>query len=96
MTSNGCVLNLTQCLVSQERSLKPHAAAGWYEMPCIQTGSSAFAQVALQFPDKLLADAITVAKELRLLTGRRVFILGDTTYGRCGRPLALVMVHGEL
>jgi diphthamide biosynthesis enzyme Dph1/Dph2-like protein len=40
-------------------------------------------QIALQFPDRLLADAVTVANELRQLTEQRVFILGDTTYGRC-------------
>jgi aspartate carbamoyltransferase catalytic subunit len=39
-------------------------------------------QVALQFPDRLLADSVLVANELRRLTSSRVFILGDTTYGR--------------
>ena len=42
-----------------------------------------FERVALQFPDHLLGDSVCVAAALRERTGARVFILGDTTYGRC-------------
>ena len=40
-------------------------------------------QVALQFPDQLLGDAGAVAARLEEATGSKMFILGDTAYGRC-------------
>ena len=41
-------------------------------------------QVALQFPDSLLVDAPSVAREIEhRLPDASVFILGDTSYGRC-------------
>lgn len=40
-------------------------------------------QVALQFPDQLLGDAGAVAARLEeVITGSKMFILGDTAYGR--------------
>lgn len=39
-------------------------------------------QVALQFPDELLADAAAVAARMEAATGAEMYILGDTTYGR--------------
>uniref|UniRef100_A0A8C0KXV8 Diphthamide biosynthesis 2 n=1 Tax=Canis lupus dingo TaxID=286419 RepID=A0A8C0KXV8_CANLU len=39
-------------------------------------------QVALQFPDQLLGDAGAVAARLEGTTGSKMFILGDTAYGR--------------
>ena len=39
-------------------------------------------QVALQFPDQLLGDAGAVAARLEEVTGSKMFILGDTAYGR--------------
>jgi hypothetical protein len=44
-------------------------------------------QVALQFPDQLLGDAGAVAARLEETTGSKMFILGDTAYGRCERGL---------
>ena len=38
-------------------------------------------QVALQFPDSMLADAVFVTKELNLKTNARMFLLADTSYG---------------
>lgn len=43
-----------------------------------------YSQVALQFPDRLLGDARAVATRLEEATGSKMFILGDTAYGRCG------------
>ncbi|XP_004614340.1 2-(3-amino-3-carboxypropyl)histidine synthase subunit 2 [Sorex araneus] len=40
-------------------------------------------RVALQFPDQLLGDAGAVAARLEEITGSKMFILGDTTYGSC-------------
>lgn len=39
--------------------------------------------MALQFPDQLLGDAGAVAARLEEATGSKMFILGDTAYGRC-------------
>jgi diphthamide biosynthesis enzyme Dph1/Dph2-like protein len=41
-------------------------------------------KVALQFPDDLMKDAVSVTTRLETLlpTGYTVFILGDTSYGR--------------
>lgn len=44
-------------------------------------------QVALQFPDQLLGDAGLVAARLEETTGSKMFILGDTAYGRCEAEL---------
>lgn len=48
-------------------------------------------QVALQFPDELLADAAAVAARMEAATAAEMYVLGDTTYGRSvrgrgGRP----------
>ncbi|XP_007951259.1 2-(3-amino-3-carboxypropyl)histidine synthase subunit 2 [Orycteropus afer afer] len=40
-------------------------------------------RVALQFPDGLLGDAGAVAARLEEVTGSKMFILGDTSYGSC-------------
>ncbi|NXG57152.1 DPH2 synthase, partial [Hemiprocne comata] len=40
-------------------------------------------QVALQFPDELLADAAVVAARMETATGAEMYVLGDTTYGSC-------------
>ncbi|KFO64556.1 Diphthamide biosynthesis protein 2, partial [Corvus brachyrhynchos] len=40
-------------------------------------------QVALQFPDELLADAVEVAARMEAATGAEMYVLGDTTYGSC-------------
>lgn len=39
-------------------------------------------QVALQFPDDLLVDSIAIVAEIERNTDAKVFILGDTSYGR--------------
>lgn len=39
-------------------------------------------QVALQFPDELLPDAVRVSTEIENETKAKTFILGDTSYGR--------------
>lgn len=39
-------------------------------------------QVALQFPDELLADSAAVAAKMEEATGSKMYILGDTSYGR--------------
>ncbi|XP_030062443.1 2-(3-amino-3-carboxypropyl)histidine synthase subunit 2 [Microcaecilia unicolor] len=40
-------------------------------------------KVALQFPDELLVDSVTVATKLEKASGTKVYILGDTSYGSC-------------
>jgi hypothetical protein len=40
-------------------------------------------QVALQLPDELLENATAMVRDLEKRTGRSVFVLGDTSYGRC-------------
>jgi len=45
-------------------------------------------RVALQFPDQLLGDAGAVAARLEGTTGSKMFILGDTAYGRLSLPRA--------
>ncbi|RUP08841.1 hypothetical protein BC936DRAFT_140111 [Jimgerdemannia flammicorona] len=42
-----------------------------------------YEKIALQFPDELLADSTAVASLLRDRTGKRVYILADTSYGSC-------------
>ncbi|XP_054240412.1 2-(3-amino-3-carboxypropyl)histidine synthase subunit 2 [Indicator indicator] len=42
-----------------------------------------FRKIALQFPDELLADAVSVATGMEAATGAEVYVLGDTTYGSC-------------
>lgn len=42
-----------------------------------------YKKIALQFPDELLADAATVAEQLREKTQKEIFILADTSYGSC-------------
>lgn len=39
-------------------------------------------QVALQFPDELLSDAVKISAEIEKETKAKTFILGDTSYGR--------------
>jgi diphthamide biosynthesis enzyme Dph1/Dph2-like protein len=39
-------------------------------------------QVALQFPDELLGDAVAVVEALRGMTNAMCFVLADTSYGR--------------
>ena len=43
---------------------------------------SPWLQVALQFPDHLLVDSVAVAAILERESGKAVYILGDTSYGR--------------
>ncbi|XP_055931423.1 2-(3-amino-3-carboxypropyl)histidine synthase subunit 2-like [Argiope bruennichi] len=42
-----------------------------------------FSKIALQFPDSMLGDAMTVSLTLGEMTGKQVFVLGDTSYGSC-------------
>lgn len=42
-----------------------------------------FSKVALQFPDNLLSDAMTVALKLGEIISGQVFVLGDTSFGSC-------------
>uniref|UniRef100_A0A8C8RZS4 2-(3-amino-3-carboxypropyl)histidine synthase subunit 2 n=1 Tax=Pelusios castaneus TaxID=367368 RepID=A0A8C8RZS4_9SAUR len=42
-----------------------------------------FRRVALQFPDELLADSAAVAARMEAVTGTKMYILGDTSYGSC-------------
>jgi len=39
-------------------------------------------QIALQFPDSLLVDSASVASLIEKNTGKKVFVLADTSYGR--------------
>ena len=39
-------------------------------------------QIALQFPDSLLMDSAAVASLIEKNTGKKVFVLADTSYGR--------------
>ena len=41
-----------------------------------------FSQIALQFPDSLLVDSTAVASLIEKNTGKKVFVLADTSYGR--------------
>ncbi|KAG8199372.1 hypothetical protein JTE90_011832 [Oedothorax gibbosus] len=51
---------------------------------CIEwINSNNFSKVALQFPDGMLNDATSVALKLGDLTGKQMFVLGDTSYGSC-------------
>ncbi|PFX33545.1 2-(3-amino-3-carboxypropyl)histidine synthase subunit 2-like [Stylophora pistillata] len=45
--------------------------------------SHGFHKIALQFPDSLLTDSAAVASLIEKLTGKRVFVLADTSYGSC-------------
>ncbi|KAM8930108.1 2-(3-amino-3-carboxypropyl)histidine synthase subunit 2 [Pelodytes ibericus] len=40
-------------------------------------------RVALQFPDELLVDSVSVAQKLEAATNAKTYILGDTSYGSC-------------
>ncbi|CAK6951984.1 -(3-amino-3-carboxypropyl)histidine synthase subunit 2 [Scomber scombrus] len=42
-----------------------------------------FQKVALQFPDELLVDSISIVAEIERITDAKLFILGDTSYGSC-------------
>ncbi|GBM81031.1 2-(3-amino-3-carboxypropyl)histidine synthase subunit 2 [Araneus ventricosus] len=42
-----------------------------------------FSKIALQFPDSMLGDAMTVSLKLGEMTEKQVFVLGDTSYGSC-------------
>ncbi|XP_029181638.2 2-(3-amino-3-carboxypropyl)histidine synthase subunit 2-like [Acropora millepora] len=42
-----------------------------------------FQKIALQFPDMLLVDSAAVASMLERDTGKKVFVLADTSYGSC-------------
>ncbi|KAL8178823.1 UNVERIFIED_CONTAM: hypothetical protein K2H54_056835 [Gekko kuhli] len=42
-----------------------------------------FTKVALQFPDELLSDSATIAAKMEEMTGSKMYILGDTSYGSC-------------
>lgn len=42
-----------------------------------------FQKVALQFPDELLVDSVTIAEEIERIILVKPFILGDTSYGSC-------------
>lgn len=53
------------------------------ERPFLERFHGFCLQVALQFPDQLLGDAAVVAARLEETTGSKMFILGDTAYGRC-------------
>ncbi|GIY90405.1 2-(3-amino-3-carboxypropyl)histidine synthase subunit 2 [Caerostris extrusa] len=39
--------------------------------------------VALQFPDSLLGDAVVVTQILEDISGKQIFVLGDTSFGSC-------------
>ena len=39
-------------------------------------------QIALQFPDSLLTDSAAVSSLIEKFTGKKVFVLADTSYGR--------------
>lgn len=54
-----------------------------YEVPrCVQEiNERKCKQVALQFPDFMLPDAVTISRKLESDTQARVFILADTSYG---------------
>ncbi|GIY74167.1 2-(3-amino-3-carboxypropyl)histidine synthase subunit 2 [Caerostris darwini] len=42
-----------------------------------------FSKVALQFPDSLLGDAVVVTQILEDISGKQIFVLGDTSFGSC-------------
>ncbi|KAI9313719.1 diphthamide biosynthesis protein 2 [Dichotomocladium elegans] len=42
-----------------------------------------YKRITLQFPDELLADAAAVASELEKRTGKKIYVLADTSYGSC-------------
>ncbi|XP_077190154.1 2-(3-amino-3-carboxypropyl)histidine synthase subunit 2 [Paroedura picta] len=44
---------------------------------------NSFTKVALQFPDELLPDSATIAAKMEEMTGSKMYILGDTSYGSC-------------
>ena len=44
-------------------------------------------QVALQFPDKYLCSAALLSRIIQDRTKVEVFILADTSYGRCERDI---------
>ncbi|XP_051480619.1 2-(3-amino-3-carboxypropyl)histidine synthase subunit 2 [Apus apus] len=58
---------------------------GFYEMgrAAAFVRDGGFRKVALQFPDRLLADAAAVAARMEASTGAEMYVLGDTTYGSC-------------
>ncbi|KAJ7310880.1 Diphthamide biosynthesis protein 2 [Desmophyllum pertusum] len=45
--------------------------------------SRGFQKIALQFPDSLLVDSAAVASLVEKNTGKKVFVLADTSYGSC-------------
>lgn len=59
------------------RSLRSATAAG-------DANSSSAPQIALQFPDELLHDAVPVFRSIRdrLPAEKELYVLADTTYGR--------------
>ncbi|XP_071447949.1 2-(3-amino-3-carboxypropyl)histidine synthase subunit 2 [Hetaerina americana] len=40
-------------------------------------------KVALQFPDEMLGDSANIARMIESIIGKKVYILGDSTYGSC-------------
>ncbi|CAH3168330.1 unnamed protein product [Pocillopora meandrina] len=45
--------------------------------------SLGFQKIALQFPDSLLTDSAAVSSLIEKFTGKKVFVLADTSYGSC-------------
>lgn len=55
---------------------------------CLLPMLTASLKICLQFPDQLLHDSVPVFKALRarLQDSVELYVMADTTYGRCGHP----------
>ncbi|KAJ2923780.1 hypothetical protein H1R20_g13314, partial [Candolleomyces eurysporus] len=56
-----------------------------------------FKRIALQFPDELLGDSVPVFRSLkaRIGSGREIYVLADTSYGRHADPLEAQHVDAD-
>ena len=63
-------------------SLNKYISSIYLTLPTQSCLKFFFSQIALQFPDSLLIDSATVASLIEKNTGKKVFVLADTSYGR--------------
>lgn len=62
----------------------------WVYNGALSTPLLSRSQIAVQFPDELLADSTAVVNQLRVRAGKKVYILADTSYGRWEQLITII------
>lgn len=74
----------SKTMPTEQLNICKHETEGGCILPLFKLTISfvSWPQVALQFPDVVLVDSVSITTEIERNTSAKLFILGDTSYGR--------------